>query len=256
MITTNFTWLQPEAYISVKRNRLKVYDNRNYYLKDNTEFEIELFNPTNDSVLAKIWLNDELISPTGIVIKAHSRVYLERFIDSNRKFKFTVFEVDNVKETKAARNRNGMVKVAFFTKVMANNYPGTYLRSNTGDITWAQPHNMNITGISTTAADVYYTGTITTNYSNVSSTDTFLGLNNTIDQIETGRVKQGEKSNQTFTTSNENFNDASHQSYEYQILPESLKAALPQETRQYCSNCGTRIRKSSWKYCPSCGEEV
>ena len=61
MYTTTMTVLQPEAHIAVKKSRLKLYENRNYYLKDKTTFEIELFNPTSQKVLAKIWLNDKLI---------------------------------------------------------------------------------------------------------------------------------------------------------------------------------------------------
>jgi rRNA maturation endonuclease Nob1 len=28
------------------------------------------------------------------------------------------------------------------------------------------------------------------------------------------------------------------------------------EIRNYCNECGIRIRKSSWKFCPECGNEI
>ena len=39
--------LHPEAHITVNKNRVKQY-NQNVYMKANTEYEIELFNPTQD----------------------------------------------------------------------------------------------------------------------------------------------------------------------------------------------------------------
>lgn len=255
--TTSLTMLRPEAYISVKRNRLKLYNNRNYYLKNQTNFEIELFNPTNESVLAKIWLNDELISPAGVVIKANSRVYLERFIDSPKKFQFNVFEVDNVKETKEARNRNGLVKIAFFNKIQPQL---TYTHPQTVTYLDSMPYQNNFYFQGDNPYVLSSNGTGTINATDISlscNNITFTSNFKTLpDQIETGRIKEGPKSDQKFSDSNEKFYDISFESFEYQILPESLKALIPQETRQYCSKCGTRIRKSSWQYCPSCGEEI
>ena len=121
MYTTHMTTLRPEAFVTVKKNRLKLYENKNHYLKSKTNFEIELFNPTNESVLAKIWLNDKLMSASGIIVKPGQRVYLERFLDTPEKFQFNVFEVDDVKETKAAREKNGLVKVSFFNKTVPLN---------------------------------------------------------------------------------------------------------------------------------------
>jgi superfamily I DNA and/or RNA helicase len=55
---------------------------------------------------------------------------------------------------------------------------------------------------------------------------------------------------------NGTFSDYSFCNYEYQILPESQKAIIAGEIRNYCHECGTRIRKSNWKFCPNCGAEL
>ena len=47
---------QPIAHITVQKNRQKKGDK--VFLKNGTEFEIELYNPTDKVVLARIWIND------------------------------------------------------------------------------------------------------------------------------------------------------------------------------------------------------
>jgi rRNA maturation endonuclease Nob1 len=41
-----------------------------------------------------------------------------------------------------------------------------------------------------------------------------------------------------------------------QILPESAKPVEVEKIRSYCTECGTRSRSSSWKFCPSCGSKM
>lgn len=92
----------PEAYITrskeKNRGRLKIYNENSLYLQDSEEFQIELFNPTNNTVLAKIEINGKLISNSGLVIKPAQRVFLERFLDSDRKFLFETYEIDNYEQ--------------------------------------------------------------------------------------------------------------------------------------------------------------
>ena len=250
MYTTNITMLQPEAFITVKKNRLKLYEDKNHYLKSKSNFEIELFNPTSGKVLAKIWINDKLISAAGIVIMPGQRVFLERFLDDPKKFQFDTYEVDDVKETEKARSKNGLVKVSFFGEVNTksnywNGTSNTLLLGNTS------------TSTLTTTTGVYTGGVTFTNASNtIGSASTY--CSNTaagpnIRSVETGRVNEGKKSDQTFSTTSGNFSDYAWHSYEFHLLPESLKAVEASEIRNYCGECGVRIRKSSWKFCPNCG---
>jgi len=252
------TMLQPEAFVTVKKNRLKLYEHKYHYLKSKTNFEIELFNPTNESVLAKIWLNDKLMSASGIIIKAGQRVYLERFLDTPEKFQFNVFEVDDVKETQAAREKNGLVKVSFFSKIMPNlllnsGTTSTTIYPNTLTYTSTTSNPYNITAGSPsiqTISTAYYSNTV----------NTFAGPNVRsaviTDSVETGRVGKGGKSKQEFKQEGGKYSDYSFSNWEFQLLPESAKPVETSEIRNYCNECGIRIRKSSWKFCPNCGAEL
>jgi membrane protease subunit (stomatin/prohibitin family) len=74
--------------------------------------------------------------------------------------------------------------------------------------------------------------------------------------IETGRSEKGEESNQEFEYSNDSFNSWTSNTVHIQILPESQKPVEVKEIRNYCTNCGTRHKKSSWKFCPNCGTKI
>lgn len=108
----------PSASIAVNKSRLKLYTNAGdmpvYYLQKGTEFQIELFNPTSDVLLAKIELNGKPISQGGLVINPGERVFLDRYLDIAKKFMFDTYSVSNTEEVKAAIKANGDIKVQFF----------------------------------------------------------------------------------------------------------------------------------------------
>jgi len=107
----------PTAQICINKSRLKVYNKESfptYYLTKGQEFQIELFNPTSDTVLAKIYLNNKAISQGGLVIRPGERVFLERYLDVAKKFLFDTYEVANTAEVQKAIEDNGDFKVEFF----------------------------------------------------------------------------------------------------------------------------------------------
>jgi hypothetical protein len=107
----------PTAQICINKSRLKVYNKESfptYYLTKGQEFQIELFNPTSDTVLAKIYLNNKAISQGGLVIRPGERVFLERYLDIAKKFLFDTYEVANTAEVQKAIEDNGDFKVEFF----------------------------------------------------------------------------------------------------------------------------------------------
>jgi hypothetical protein len=103
----------PEVYLTVNKDRRKMYQGFNYYLKDGEEFEFEFFNGTQDTFLAGIELNGKSISNKGLVLKPGERVYLERYFDDNKRFKFETYEVEDSREAKEAIAKNGSVKIKF-----------------------------------------------------------------------------------------------------------------------------------------------
>ena len=108
---------QPIAHICINKSRVKIYDKETdpkIYLSKQTEFQIELFNPTTESVLAKITLNGNVISQGGLVLNPGQRVFLDRYLDVAKKFLFDTYEVSNTQEVKEAIVNNGDFKVQFY----------------------------------------------------------------------------------------------------------------------------------------------
>ena len=72
---------------------------------------------------------------------------------------------------------------------------------------------------------------------------------------ETGRIEEGTISNQKFETIAKSFNTLPFATTIYWILPFSKKPIEVSEIKVYCTDCGTRQKKTSWKHCPSCGNK-
>lgn len=222
-----------QAYVSVNKNRLKIYEDNKYYLSNGTNFEIELVNNDDKKYLVEIYLNEQSIG--SIVIGANSHNYLERYIDNNRKFQlFNTFEIDDVDETKEAQERNGRIQIYFYPQISLSHPSFEDRISSINDLLKITTGSPVINYCSTTSDSLkscYYTAS-----------------------IETGRINEGENSNQTFTYSSDKFEDRSTHSLDCQILPISLK---PYEgIKTYCSECGTKIRHKNWKYCINCGTKL
>jgi hypothetical protein len=273
----------PIAYIATNRNRLKVYNLQNLYLRGGQEFQIELFNPLQETVAAKIYLNGKSISNSMIVLKPGERAFLERFIDDNRKFKFDTYEVENSSEAQKAIEKNGLVRVEFFKEQAPALYT-TY--------TYNQPYNPIYTtagtfycGTASTGIGLTGTGSSTTTNINNASTptsgnnarlriaslggdsaslggDSFVvgggaaSYSASLDSVETGRVESGDASSQSFGTHYGSFYSYPFTYVEYHLMPESHKPVEVNQLRNYCPGCGNRIRKSSWKFCPGCGATI
>ena len=210
----NFGSAEPSAFITVRKQRQK-QNGKNVYLHDRTEFEIELHNPTNESILAKISLNGNRISNSGVVLKPGQRVFLERYLDEDRKFLFETYEVSDSKTNQRAIENNGLVIVEFFNKMLFTNY------GHLGGYTYLNNQPL-----------LYGSGNVNVNGNPIMFTTTGLGNSNIVGntstsdaKIETGRVEKGEKSKQQFTEVDMEFEKHYIASTIIQILPESRKPA-------------------------------
>ena len=249
------------AFITRSKSRLKIYG-ENVYMKSGENFEIELFNGHTDNVMAKIWINNKLISESGLVLKPGQRYFLERFIDSNNKFKYETYAVDGSGDTSRAIANNGLVKVEFYKETVWQkpNFGGSW----TTNQNWNQPYYQqpigapigvpNIwCGSSISGSSVNYANSTVTN--NASANITFTSSVSQ-DSIETGRIEKGEASDQSFVSSNMNFDSFAFATSNWHILPHSIQPMEVTQLRNYCAGCGTRVKKQSWKFCPSCGESL
>ena len=248
-VWTSTSTSQAQAFITQRKQRLKQI-NRNVYLKDGDEYQIELFNPNPAHILAKIKIDGTYLSGGGIVLRPGERVFLERFLDTNNKFVFKTYNVDGEAEYVGALRNNGLVEVEFYDELISSKFSG--LIYGNGTITISNtPLNLKGTTYSTTGGvgnTFTTTSTSTSYYSNATFTS------NTSNQIETGTTEKGDKSNQTFTNSDREFNMFSSHSVLWKILPISQKQYHKEELLvAYCGNCGSKRKKDSHKFCPHCG---
>jgi len=265
---------KPTAHITKKKSRLKVYNGHIVFLNDKDNFEFEIHNPKQKSVLCKIKLNGEYISNSGVVLRPGQRVFLERFLDTNNKFEFSTYKVKDTSENRSAIDLNGDVLIEFYDEQLSRN---NFLISNgrttyDSGFTYGGRSNDYIpkfgTTISTTGGVGYTTTTSTYNTSNANYTSSvtmdslsdfepssLLRSKSKKKSIETGRVEKGEQSNQNFTNSYEQFYYHTSHTIKLKIQPLSTKNVSVEEIRQYCTECGTKTKKN-YKFCPSCGNKL
>lgn len=248
--TITNTWSatkRPEAFITKGKKRIKQFDGH-VYLSDGDEYEIELFNPTQEVVLAKIKIDGDYIAGGGIVLRRGERVFLERFLDSPNRFKFSTYVVNgNNTEVQDAIKNNGYVEIEFYDE-----YKPTW---NSGFLTTGTNiHTINgnpitfTTTSGTTSTSTFYNASLTSN--------TLAGPNirNLSNKVETGTTEKGSSSEQAFQHTNKTFNSFSFWNVAWQILPTSQKQYTAEEVGvNYCGNCGAKRKKSSFKFCPHCG---
>ena len=265
----------PTAHVTVNKNRVKQYqiegtaDNNTsstgavYYLQDGQTFEIELFNPTKSKVKADITLDGNLISAGGLVIKPGERVYLERFVDSDNKFVFETYEVEDSEEVNEAISDNGKLEVKFYDEYFQLwRYPTNW---TTGP-SFPPPSTTNPWWPNTTTIQYYNTnvGTTFTTTDNITHTNTSGTGTYSLDNersltstTETGRTEKGEASSQTFDTDNSTFFPYATTTVEYKLLPVSQQPITKKDlnVKRYCTECGAKT-KAKFKFCPSCGDKL
>ena len=266
----------PQAWVAIKRNRQKIYNGQGktqVYLKDGQEFQVELFNPTQSRYLAKIKINGNYQSDRGLILNPGQRYFLDRFIDEDRKLAFSTYEIEDSKAAKKAIEKNGLLEVEFYAEITffsnsihsgTSNWRNPYLYGGTVGVPGTWSLNTTTTGTpntftyaGSTVNDVSFTtnstGSANTSYSTNSS-----NLSSVVNDasIETGRVEKGDKSDQSFEDGSGSFNSWASYTTTVQVIPLSQKPLEAQEIRSYCTGCGSRIKKQTWKFCPNCGTET
>jgi len=283
---------KPTVHLAINKSRIKQYGKLNeissYYLTPQSEFQIELFNPTRDVVLARISLNGKLISDGGLIIKPGERIFLDRFLDENKKFLFDTYQVDNIEAVKQAIKDNGDLEVDFHKEqiiipvqttnnVYLNNigdYGGT-VTTNVNNTTFSTTNTGGVTldGLSNTSGYVNTTtGELNLNYNSLGldqdvyfptrsekpspvKKDKFKRrrISKTSNKIETGRVEKGSTSKQKIETVDMKFEENAFHTVSYKMLPMSQKNMSSEElVEKYCVNCGKKNKVNN-KFCPNCG---
>ena len=261
------------AKLAIEKSLLKEYSNSEHqrvvYMKNNSEFQIQIFNPYSYTIGAEVYINGKSLQ-NKLVIRPGQRIWLERYFDSPNKFLFSTYEVSGTnREVREAIQNNGEIKIQFYKEQEPKLYFNNSITYN--HTPWWQDY-------STTFYADYSTDNLvgTKLYCNASDATTLGMSNNTVktsnlrcmsklakdisckvdNKIETGRVEKGNHSNQNFNTINIDFEYFAFCEEIIKILPESQKPIYKNDlVKQYCSNCGRKLNQK-YKYCPYCGAKV
>lgn len=265
---------RPTAKISVKKSVLKHYESNNdsvVYLKNGTEFEIELYNPTQDEFLCKFKINGKKENDGGIVIYPGQRLFIERYLDRNKKFKFTTYDVekDNPSVDYATLN-NGLVEITFHKKTQNITWGTSWTSS------WATTW---VDNTSPTNRNIYIRGAnnekqpLTTSNSNITLSNDNISCYNTTNAVlysnisessnitenfkKTGFIEDGSKSEQEFENIDIKFDQYPAYISKVKILPseERIYDSNTFRHKNYCSNCGKKVNQKD-KFCSNCGNKL
>ena len=273
------TVTNPLAKIAVNKSLLKEYSNSEYarvvYMKNNSEFQIQIFNPYDYTIGADISINGKQMS-NRIIIKPGQRIWLERYIDEPRKFLFSTYEVENTGEVRHAIRNNGLISISFYKekpytepihiyKSEPNwyNYGPTTLYNNCldGSANFRSSVTNSLGDVATTATAATYSidSVQGANTRCMAKKNLDLELNaakNINATIETGRIEKGSHSNQEFENVFIDFEYCSFTRETIQILPESQKPYTDKDLKKvYCVNCGRKLN-TKYKFCPYCGYRI
>lgn len=254
----------PQVHITCNKSRTKLYGS-NVYMPDNTEFEIELFNPSNETLGVKFKMNGEYISDSMLVLYPGKRMFLDRYLNENKKFKYITYTVDDDKESKDAIANNGNIQVEFYREqwvapVVNLGVNKTYLSNTLNGNSNGLSGIIGCSGItgSTTNGNTYFTNTASIDevQCNAVSTDWLSDeMTKSFNEIETGMIAKGGKSEAEFNNVEMDFEMFYTDVFAFKIMPLSLKHIEPKDLVRYCTNCSTKSKKVH-KFCAACGTKL
>ena len=268
---SNFITKDELAKIAISKNLIKEYKSSNsertVYLNDGTEFQIYLKNPYQTHLGIKISVNNKSIG-NMLVLRPGQSFWLDRFLNDNKKFLFSTYDVENTPEMKYAINNNGKVKIEFYHE--KEETPYTCVVGGCSDIVTAYTYNTINTCNSSRSLNnpintCCYSTVAIENSANAATNsalastlyDTSVSAKNTNDSyLETGRVEKGGVSRQEFECCDIQFDYYAFKTENILILPTSRKQIRAEETRRrYCSQCGKKVNPKD-KFCSNCGAKL
>lgn len=263
---SNYITKDELAKIAISKNLIKEYKSsdseRTVYLNDGTEFQIYLKNPYRDHLGIKIYVNDKSIG-NMLVLKPGQSCWLDRFVDENKRFLFSTYEVENTHEMRYAINKNGRVKIEFYheredrpysTSVLTVTTPKTNFDWRDYTITCSDTYtSINTCCYSSLTGDM---GTPIQTAANSSASTASFTVDKSDLSLETGRVEKGSASHQEFESCDIDFEYYPFKTENILILPSSRKQVRVEETRRrYCSQCGKKVSPKD-KFCSNCGAKL
>ena len=275
------------AKIAIEKSLLKEYNtqksSRTVYLNNGEEFQIQLFNPYDYNIAAKIYINNDAMT-NMLVIKPGQRIWLERYLDNPRKFKFSTYEVEDSPEANYATRNNGEVRIEFYREVRRREYSPIYINATPryydfgsqilGSCAEVNCYSAQMSTVDTLGFAPSSTTTASTDSISYSTSTSLGGVSRgmakkiskgfaTEDRFEakpetreTGRIEQGNHSGQELNNIDMDFESWSFRTETILLLPTSNKPVSDSDLKKiYCCECGRKLQKK-YKFCPYCGAKI
>jgi len=242
----------PSVMLTSNKNELKLYQDNTIYLNNGDNFELRFFNPLQEKIGVEIIFNGIKKDEGYLVLYPGQDLTLDRFLNDQRKMTFETYAVDgNNQDAIEAIKKNGIITFNFYKEY---NYP-KYNYTYTYNTTTSNLYNTNITTSATNMVSNDYIVTMNTN--NLNNLNTYSSsITNSANDLETGRIEKGNTSSQVLVNTNLQFSTTSFHTIEYKIMPYSVMNKTSNDVRLYCEDCGYRLRKQNWKFCPHCGNKL
>ena len=106
------------AKLAINKSLLKEYSNssneRIVYMNDDTEFQIQVFNPYSYVIGVSFEFNNHNKTSQLLVLRPGERVWLDRFLDDESKLLFSTYQVGVSKVVQEAIKDNGTLCIKFY----------------------------------------------------------------------------------------------------------------------------------------------
>lgn len=283
-IAVNKNLLQTEHWTEQEERGKKAKQENRVYLKNGQQFQVFLKNFRGIPVLVELSINGE-IQEESIILDPKERLFLERYLSSNNKFKFNTYELSaglkKLIESKVALGvvvtRVYALESVYADKEVKLSLPIIHQVDYSNQPSYGSTGNCFNSGINLNT-NYPCMGTMSMGSSNavrnISGSNAFANYSiasnqDTIDRelaeesqtkAEIGAIEKGEYSNQKFEGNPDFRKGRLLESYTIHVYP--VSAQLQEETKSsqkiegavYCSVCG-RKQKSGQKFCPADGTE-
>jgi len=253
----------PSAIVTADGSEKKMYEGNIAFFNKGDNFELRFFNPLQEKIGIEIIFNGNKTNDGLLVLNPGEDISLDRFINDKKKMIFDTYMID-AKNSAAikATELNGDININFYKEKIflefQNYYPSRYQAPNHNTLYHGSTGTYNMTHMDGLFTNTTNTTSLSSCLCSVDETSVNV-VNETKDLSETGRVEKGDTSNQNLNIVDVTFETSSFHSIKINLKPTSTFSkshTTSTEIRNYCNQCGYRIRKRSWKFCPKCSEKL
>lgn len=205
--------------------------NGKVYLPFHSEYSLFIKNTGSGRALAKVEIDGtDVLGGERLVIPAYGGADLERFLPSDRKFKFVPTSDSRVQDPTSGEN--GIVKVTFNREYV--NYQTPF----------------------TTYTNGGYAGGLLRSKTVMDNTAMFsCNVGATVNCCDMGATVEGSKSNQSFQHVNDFPTEAFSTVLTLQLLGNEAAVTVQATKNQYCIRCGAKVRFTD-NFCGACGDKL